>query len=120
MIAGPDHSPVMVYVGKSATSGFGRISMAIEIQVDNIKCGGCASTIRTKLEEAFAAAVSVDIQAGVVTIDSAEESRAQIVARLAQLGYPESGTAEGLGKATAKARSFVSCAIGRMSSTDDD
>ncbi|MEJ2309201.1 MAG: heavy-metal-associated domain-containing protein [Gammaproteobacteria bacterium] len=94
--------------------------MALDIQVDNIKCGGCVSTIRTKLEEAFEAGVSVDIQSGVVTIDSPDELRPQIVARLEQLGYPESGTSEGLGKATAKARSFVSCAIGRMSSTDDD
>ena len=44
--------------------------MRLEIQVDNIKCGGCANTIRTKLEEAFEAPVSVDIEHGVVRIDS--------------------------------------------------
>jgi copper chaperone len=94
--------------------------MALEIQVDNIKCGGCANTIRTKLEEAFQAGVSVDIENGLVTIDSAVEQRPEIVARLAKLGYPESGTTDGFEKATAKAKSFVSCAIGRMSSTDND
>lgn len=94
--------------------------MRLEIQVDNIKCGGCANTIRTKLEEAFEAPVSVDIEQGVVRIDSTEERRQEIVARLARLGYPETGTAEGIDAATAKAKSFVSCAIGRMSGTDND
>jgi copper chaperone len=93
--------------------------MALEIQVDNIKCGGCANTIRTKLSESFGAEVSVDVENGIVTIDSADDQRSGIVARLAQLGYPESGSTEGLEKATAKAKSFVSCAIGRMSAEKD-
>ena len=88
--------------------------------MDNIKCGGSANTIRTKLEQAFEARVSVDIEQGVVRIDSTEEQRQEIVARLASLGYPETGTAEGIEAATAKAKSFVSCAIGRMSGTDND
>ena len=94
--------------------------MTLEIQVENIKCGGCANTIRTKLEQAFGTQVSVDIDNGIVSIDSPEERRSDIVSRLPGLGYPEAGTTEGIEKATAKAKSFVSCAIGRMSSTDDD
>jgi len=34
---------------------------------------------------------------------------------LQELGYPERGTASGIGSAAAKAKSFVSCAIGRVS-----
>ena len=65
-------------------------------------------------------ALTVDIEQGIVRIDSAKERRREIVARLASLGYPETGTAEGVRAATAKAKSFVSCAIGRMSGTDND
>ncbi len=92
--------------------------MTLEIQVDNIKCGGCANTIRTKLEQAFEAPVSVDIEQGIVRVDTTGERRQEIVARLAKLGYPETGSAEGIEAASAKAKSFVSCAIGRMSGTD--
>jgi copper chaperone len=31
------------------------------------------------------------------------------------MGYPESGSVEGMKAATAKAKSFVSCAIGKVS-----
>jgi len=104
----------------SATVRAGSSDMTLEIQVDNIKCGGCANTIRTKLEEAFETPVSVDIEQGVVRIDASEARRQEIVAGLASLGYPETGTAEGIEAATAKAKSFVSCAIGRMRGTDND
>ena len=103
--------------GAAPTAG---IDMTLEIHVDNIKCGGCANTIRSKLEEAFEAPVSVDIENGVVRIESSQEKREEIVARLVKLGYPETGTTAGVGAATAKAKSFVSCAIGRMGGTDND
>lgn len=94
--------------------------MLLDIRVENIKCGGCANTIRTRLEEVFSVPVTVDIENGHVTVETTEDQRADVVARLAQLGYPETGTTEGLGKATAKAKSFVSCAIGRLNNTEDD
>jgi copper chaperone len=88
--------------------------MAVQIAVDNIKCGGCAATIRGKLEEAFAVPVTVDVEQGVVSIAAPPEQRNEIAARLRSLGYPEAGSVAGLQGAGAKARSFVSCAIGRM------
>ena len=45
-----------------------------------------------------------------------ESSREQVTQLLLKLGYPESGTAEGLKAARAKAKSFVSCAVGRINS----
>ena len=93
--------------------------MAYQISIENIKCGGCASTIRSKLEAMDGIEnIEVDIDAGIVSIDGAEDSRAAVTARLLQLGYPESGTAEGIAAAKARARSFVSCAVGRISSED--
>jgi copper chaperone len=89
--------------------------MAYMIQVENIKCGGCANTIKTRLQEMDAVqSVSVDIASGQVSVDGDESHRAEVAARLLSLGYPESGTAEGIRAATAKAKSFVSCAIGRI------
>lgn len=88
--------------------------MTLQIAVDNIKCGGCASTIRSKLEEAFSVPVTVDVEQGVVSIDASSAQRDGIAARLRSLGYPETGSISGLQGAGAKARSFVSCAIGRM------
>lgn len=87
------------------------------IQVENIKCGGCANTIQTRLQELEAVdKAEVDIENGVVTIEGDEAHRQQVAELLLKLGYPESGTAEGIKAAAAKAKSFVSCAVGRINS----
>lgn len=89
--------------------------MTYSISVENIKCGGCASTITTRLKEMdIVDNCEVDIENGIVSIDGSETSRAQVTEKLLSLGYPESGTAEGIKAAKAKATSIVSCAIGRM------
>lgn len=89
--------------------------MLIEIQVENIKCGGCASSIQKGLlAEQGVANVEIDIEKGMVKIDSTEDAREAYAAKLLSMGYPETGTAEGIAAAKAKAKSFVSCAIGRV------
>jgi copper chaperone len=89
--------------------------MTYELSVENIKCGGCANTITTRLNALDAVSDSqVDIENGVVTITGDESSKAEVAQLLLKLGYPEKGTAEGLKAATAKAKSFVSCAVGRI------
>jgi len=91
--------------------------MQYEISVENIKCGGCASTISTKLVEIEGVeTVNIDVEQRVVKVQSAEGMREQLAATLLKLGYPESGTAEGMAAAKAKAKSFVSCAVGRIKS----
>lgn len=90
--------------------------MSYQIEVENIKCGGCANSITNKLSELEGVeAVEVDIEQGRVEVNGAESSRDSVVAALLGMGYPESGSIEGIKAATAKAKSFVSCAIGRMS-----
>jgi len=90
----------------------------MKIQVENIKCGGCASTIKKALmNDNRVSAVDVDIEHGVVDINvtgDTENVHEDFVAALLKMGYPESGTAEGIAAAKAKAKSFVSCAIGRV------
>ena len=91
--------------------------MAYQISVENIKCGGCANTIKTKISEMEQVdGCDVDVESGTVSIEGDEQHRAAVSGRLLELGYPESGTAEGLKAAKAKAKSFVSCAVGRMNS----
>jgi copper chaperone len=91
--------------------------MAYDISVENIKCGGCASTIKSKLNAMHAVdSCEVDIENGIVTINGNESGKTEVAQLLLKLGYPESGTAEGLKAAKAKAKSFVSCAVGRMGS----
>jgi copper chaperone len=89
--------------------------MGYAIQVENIKCGGCANSIRTKLiGRGVALDVAVDIEQGLVDIDGDTASREQAIDILAGMGYPETGSVEGLKAAAAKAKSFVSCAVGRI------
>ena len=91
--------------------------MNYEISVENIKCGGCAGTIRKKINALEGVNnTEVDIENGMVNIDANDNLHETLTAQLLKLGYPESGTAEGLAAAKAKAKSFVSCAVGRMSS----
>jgi copper chaperone len=91
--------------------------MTYDISVENIKCGGCASTITTRLNEMDVIdSCDVDIEKGIVSIHGDESKRDEVTRLLLKLGYPESGTAEGLEAAKAKAKSFVSCAVGRINS----
>jgi copper chaperone len=85
------------------------------IEVENIRCGGCANTITHSLQKLDGVSdVSVDIENGRVTVTAATDDRERLVANLLKNGYPEKGSAEGLQAAKAKAKSFVSCAIGKL------
>lgn len=89
--------------------------MAFSVQVENIKCGGCANTIRKKMTEIEGvSAAEVDVPNGLVNVEADESLRPAVVAALLKAGYPESGSAEGLAALKAKATSFVSCAVGKM------
>lgn len=89
--------------------------MTYDISVENIKCGGCANTINTKLMTLDSVSeCQVDIENGVITITGDASNRAEVARLLLKLGYPETGSTEGLKAVKAKAKSFVSCAVGRI------
>lgn len=91
--------------------------MAYTISVENIKCGGCANTITSKLTALDSVdSCQVDIENGMITVDGDAAQKPAVAQLLLKLGYPETGTAEGLKAAAAKAKSFVSCAVGKMNS----
>jgi copper chaperone len=85
------------------------------IEVENIKCGGCANSITHSLQKLDGvSSVNVDIENGRVSVTAATDNREQLVASLLKNGYPEKGSTEGLQAAKARAKSFVSCAIGKL------
>lgn len=60
--------------------------------VKNVKCGGCVKAIQQGLQNLPGiAAVTVVIDGGHVTIEGATLDRAQLSAKLSELGYPEAG-----------------------------
>jgi len=90
--------------------------MSFVIEVENIKCGGCASSIVKGLQALEGvAAVHVDVARGRITVEGDADLRQAVSERLPGLGYPETGSAAGLSAARARAKSFVSCAVGRFS-----
>jgi copper chaperone len=89
--------------------------MSFEIEVENIKCGGCAGSIVSGLKALEGViSVQVDVQQGRVTVEGDEALRTVVGERLQELGYPETGSTAGLEAARARAKSFVSCAVGRF------
>ena len=91
--------------------------MDYEISVENIKCGGCAGTIIKKINEINGVEnTEVEIEAGIVKINGHDGLHDELLASLLKMGYPEKGSTEGIAAARAKAKSFVSCAVGKFNS----
>jgi len=88
-----------------------------ELLVDNIKCHGCANTIKrevSKMENVTD--VKVNVEKGAVAFNHPDENSTEeaVAMRLRKLGYPLQGT----GGTGAKVKSYVSCAVGRMNSDE--
>ena len=85
-------------------------------QVQNVKCGGCAHTLKEKLRPLFGE-VEVDLEKEPreITLDMEENQRELLSKTLKDMGYPLVGEKLGFVESgSAKAKSFVSCAIGKM------
>jgi copper chaperone len=95
--------------------------MSFEIDVENIKCGGCAGSIVSGLRALEGvSSVTVDVEQGRVSVAADDALRPAVSERLRQLGYPEVGSTAGLASVRARAKSFVSCAVGRFSDTSSE
>ena len=89
--------------------------MEIRIEVENIRCGGCANSITKKLmDDERIESVNVDIENQTVILESAEDIKEDATKLLLGLGYPEKGSVEGIEALKGKAKSVVSCAIGKV------
>ena len=87
------------------------------LYIDNLKCGGCANTIRQALRQfEELETIDINIDEGAITVRSDQElRRPEYFSVLKKLGYPEAGTSSLL----EKGRSYISCAIGRMKPSDE-
>jgi copper chaperone len=83
-----------------------------ELEVENVKCGGCAGSIRTRLmDKEGIEEVAVDVDKGLVSIKGDVSDMESIIARLSAMGYPPKGSPNDV---ITRAKSFISCASGRL------
>ncbi|WCO02455.1 heavy-metal-associated domain-containing protein [Psychroserpens ponticola] len=83
------------------------------LNIQNLKCGGCANTITTRLEALEGISnVFVNNDTNSVAFSYSETNELELAKTvLSTLGYPVEGESNPVSK---KAKSFVSCAIGRL------
>ncbi len=90
--------------------------MKQNFEVQNVKCGGCANTLKTKLKEKFGE-VEVDLEKmpRVITLDIEDDQIDSLKEILRSIGYPlTTDELSTFGTLETKAKSFVSCAVGKM------
>lgn len=87
--------------------------MRTSIIVQNLKCGGCANTITSKLSLLKNVTnILVDIESSTVSFVAENSNDAiRVKEKLKTLGYPSIEDANGV---LSKAKSFVSCATGKI------
>ena len=85
-------------------------------EVHNVKCGGCANTLIKSLKEEFGdVEVNLELHPRQITLDIEDSKKEALKLKLRSLGYPlTSDELSGFEKATTTAKSFISCAIGKM------
>lgn len=87
--------------------------MKTTINIQNLKCGGCANTITTKLSVIKGITdVMVNVETSSVSFSYTNEKDVSAIKnKLVAIGYPEEGEKNSV---VSKAKSFVSCATGKM------
>lgn len=84
-----------------------------DIIIANVKCSGCANTIKRELLQISGVkSVIVNVEKDMVTVSYGKVDRNAIVNKLYSLGYPEATEKNGL---LLQLKSYASCMIGKMS-----
>ena len=88
------------------------------LEVLNVKCGGCASTLIKSLKDEFGEVeVNLEVMPRQITLNVEDDKKEVLKQKLRSLGYPlTTDELSGFEKATTTAKSFVSCAIGKFNS----
>lgn len=91
--------------------------MKNKLEILNLKCGGCANSVKKGLMTIEGIDnIEVDVENGIVSFESTSDEQVKLVKeKLSAMGYPEVGDSNTL---LHKAKSFVSCATGRMGSKE--
>ena len=86
------------------------------LEVLNVKCGGCASTLIKSLKDEFGeVSLDLEVHPRKITLDIEDEKLDALKVKLRSLGYPlTTDELSGFEKAATTAKSFVSCAIGKF------
>ena len=89
--------------------------MTENIIVANLKCGGCATSIKNKLKELHGIdSINIDLDSNNINIiHQGIVNRDIITAQLKAIGYPEATEENGL---LLQLKSYASCMIGKLSS----
>ena len=86
-----------------------------QVEVENIKCGGCENSIVKGINSvAKVTDLVIDREKQLVSFSGEEPIKQLVIDKLKSMGYPEKGSVAGLAAGITNAKSFVSCAIGRM------
>ena len=92
--------------------------MKTKIEILNLKCGGCANSIKKGLLTVDGVQdAQVNLETSEVTIETLNKKvLEEVKIKLSSMGYPEAGDANTI---MHKAKSFVSCATGRMTAESE-
>lgn len=85
-------------------------------EVENVKCNGCANTLKKKLADDFGDIdVSLDVFPRRITLDIQDSDIDKLRNVLKSIGYPMSDEKlDTIDNITTKAKSFISCATGKF------
>lgn len=88
--------------------------MKTELTIQNLKCGGCAHTITTKISELdIIDTLEINIENSTVSFTYKDASDLDVVKKkLFSLGYPVKGDKNTV---VSKVKSLMSCATGKVS-----
>lgn len=90
--------------------------MKTTLEVHNVKCSGCANTLKKALSADFGE-VEVDLEAmpRKITLNINQSDMDNLKLKLRSLGYPlVTDELSAFSEVNAKVKSFVSCAIGKI------
>ncbi|MEY4309023.1 MAG: hypothetical protein RL422_1226 [Bacteroidota bacterium] len=83
-----------------------------EIFVENIKCGGCMTSIKNALEKIKGIVkVEINLDEEKISLTGDQYQLSEVIDSLNGMGYPQKGE----NSVFKQAKSYVSCAIGKMS-----
>ena len=92
--------------------------MKERIIVDNLKCSGCATTIKNELEKIDGISeIEIFTETSEISINYKDGAKLnEVYVKLNSIGYPLTGTDQGgLEKLATNLKSYISCARGRLS-----
>jgi copper chaperone len=83
-----------------------------EIFVENMKCGGCMTSIKNALEKIKGIVkVEINLDEEKISLTGDQYLLSEVIDSLNGMGYPQKGE----NSVFKQAKSYVSCAIGKMS-----